>query len=136
MDITVGTGLVIPAFHPGSVTRLRIVATMKEPSSLNPLKVKNSEALSGCQGGGQQSRQEGAEQGLSSASGVKEGVGQVIEAYLAGRAAVTLALSLPVVVTAPRHPVTPAPRAAYTFGPPQTLGPYQSTWSHRPGTEG
>ena len=47
----------------------------------------------------------------------EDGLGQVIEAHLAGRAAVALALSLPVIVTIPRHLVTPALRAAHTRGP-------------------
>jgi hypothetical protein len=47
----------------------------------------------------------------------EDGPGQVIEAYLAGRAAVALALWLPIVVTVPRHLVTPAPRAPHTLGP-------------------
>ena len=47
----------------------------------------------------------------------EDGVGQVIEARLAGRAAVALALSLPIVVTVPRHLVTPALRAPHTLGP-------------------
>src|SRR5918994_1263032 len=50
----------------------------------------------------------------------EDGLGQVIEAPLAGRAAVALALSLPVIVTIPRHLVTPALRTAHTRGPAQT----------------
>src|SRR4051794_4841939 len=47
-------------------------------------------------------------------------VSQVIEARLAGRAAVTLALRLPVVMTMPGHLVTLAYRATHALGPPQT----------------
>jgi hypothetical protein len=48
-------------------------------------------------------------------------VGQVIEARLTGRAAVTLALGLPIVMTMPGHLVTLAYRATHAFGPPQTV---------------
>src|SRR3954463_1676783 len=47
-------------------------------------------------------------------------VGQVIEARLTDRAAVTLALWLPVVMTMPGHLVTLAYWATHALGPPQT----------------
>ena len=47
----------------------------------------------------------------------EDAIGQVIEAHLADRAPIALALSLPIVVTVPRHLVTPALRAAHTLGP-------------------
>ena len=50
----------------------------------------------------------------------EDGVAQVIEAPLAGRAAVALALWLPIVVTVSRYLVTAAPRAPHTLGPTQT----------------
>jgi hypothetical protein len=50
----------------------------------------------------------------------EDGVGQVIEARLTGRAAVTLALRLPAVMTMPCHLVTFAYWAAHALGPPQT----------------
>jgi hypothetical protein len=50
----------------------------------------------------------------------EDGVAQVIEAPLAGRAAVALALWLPIVVTVSRYLVTAAPRAPHTRGPTQT----------------
>jgi hypothetical protein len=50
----------------------------------------------------------------------EDGVGQVIEARLTGRAAVTLTLRLPVIMTMPGHLVTRAYRATHALGPPQT----------------
>ena len=50
----------------------------------------------------------------------EDGPGQVIEAPLAGRAAVALALWLPIVVTISGYLATPAPRAPHTLGPTQT----------------
>ena len=62
-------------------------------------------------------------------------VGQVIEARL-GRATVTLALRLPVVMTMPCHLVTI--RISGNARPRATAdaGPSRSTWRHRPGIEG
>lgn len=39
-EVTTGLGLVISAFQPGRLTRLRIAAAMKESSSLKPSKVR------------------------------------------------------------------------------------------------
>src|SRR3712207_2895554 len=50
----------------------------------------------------------------------EEGAGQVIEARLAGRASVALALWLPVVMAVPRHLVTLALRTPHALGPAQT----------------
>src|SRR4051794_22363686 len=50
----------------------------------------------------------------------EDGIGQVIEARLAGRAAVALALWLPIVVTVSGYLVTPALRAPHTLGPAET----------------